>query len=286
MKILVTGKNGQLGHDVIHELASRHIAYVGADVEEFDITDENATWAFINECKPTHVIHCAAYTAVDKAEAEADLCQKINVNGTEHIARACRQLGCKMMYISTDYVFPGTGNEPYEVNDTKGPETVYGQTKLDGELAAQRLVQELFIVRVSWVFGVNGHNFVKTMLRLGNEREEVSVVTDQIGSPTYTCDLAKLLCDMIVTDKYGVYHATNEGTCSWAEFTEEIFRLAGYDCNVKHIPSDAYSAAAKRPMNSRMSKASLDAAGFRRLPAWQDALERYIDTLSSLDIHQ
>lgn len=276
MKILVTGVKGQLGYDVMKVLAERKIEAVGADIEEFDITDLDATRRFITKHRPDAVIHCSAYTAVDKAEENKDLCRKVNAEGPRNIATVCKEIGAKMVYISTDYVFPGTGERFYEVDDPTGPLSEYGKTKLDGELAVKELLTRYFIVRISWVFGVNGNNFVKTMLRLGKERSEINVVCDQIGSPTYTADLAPLLCDMVVTDKYGTYHATNEGVCSWAEFTQEIFRLAGYNTKVNPISSSQYPTKAVRPLNSRMSKSELDRQGFKRLPRWQDALRRYL----------
>lgn len=279
MKVLVTGVNGQLGYDVIRELKLRHIDCVGAGRIEFDITNFEATDKFIKNYKPDVVIHCSAYTAVDKAEDEPELCRKVNVNGTENIAKVCKAIDAKMIYISTDYVFPGTGENFYDVNDKTAPLGVYGQTKLEGENAVKVILEKYFIVRISWVFGINGNNFVKTMLRLGKEREEINVVADQIGSPTYTDDVAKLLCNMTVSDKYGTYHATNEGICSWAELTEEIFRQASYSTKVNHIPSSAYPTKAMRPLNSRMSKVCLDNAGFNRLPSWQNAVQRYLEKL-------
>lgn len=279
MKILVTGVKGQLGYDVMKVLAERKIEAVGADIEEFDITDLDTTRRFITKHRPDAVIHCSAYTAVDKAEENKDLCRKVNAEGPRNIATVCKEIGAKMVYISTDYVFPGTGDRFYEVDDPTGPLSEYGKTKLDGELAVKELLTRYFIVRISWVFGVNGNNFVKTMLRLGKERSEINVVCDQIGSPTYTADLAPLLCDMVVTDKYGTYHATNEGVCSWAEFTQEIFRLAGYNTKVNPIPSSQYPTKAVRPLNSRMSKSELDRQGFKRLPEWQDAVERYVNLM-------
>lgn len=276
MKVLVTGVNGQLGYDVIRELKLRHYDCIGAGRTEFDITDFEAADKFIKNYKPDVVIHCSAYTAVDKAEDEPELCRKVNVNGTANIAKACKAIDAKMIYISTDYVFPGAGENFYEVNDKTAPLGVYGQAKLEGELAVKAILEKYFIVRISWVFGINGNNFVKTMLRLGKEREEINVVADQIGSPTYTVDLAKLLCDMAVSDKYGTYHATNEGICSWAEFTEEIFRQAGYSTKVNHIPSSAYLTKAMRPLNSRLSKASLDFGSFTRMPSWKNAVQRYL----------
>ena len=276
MKILVTGVKGQLGYDVVKVLEERNIECLGVDIDDFDITDADATSGYIRKYAPNAVIHCSAYTAVDKAEDELELCRKVNVDGPRNIAAVCKEIGAKMIYISTDYVFPGIGDKPYEADDPTGPLGAYGHTKLDGELAVKEKLSRFFIVRISWVFGINGNNFVKTMLRLGKERKEINVVCDQIGSPTYTADLAPLLCDMVVTEKYGTYHATNEGYCSWAEFTEEIFKLAGYSTKVIPIPTSEYPTKAKRPFNSRMSKKSLDIAEIKRLPSWQDALSRFI----------
>jgi len=276
MKILVTGVTGQLGYDVVKELNKRHVECVGVGRKEFDITDATATRTFIVGYRPDVVIHCSAYTAVDKAEDEPALCHAVNVNGTENIAKACREIDAKMVYISTDYVFPGTGGKFYEVDDATGPTNVYGKTKLLGEKAVQSILHKYFIVRISWVFGKNGKNFVKTMLRLGKEKQELTVVADQIGSPTYTADLAPLLCDLVLTDKYGVYHVTNEGICSWAEFAVEIMAQAGLHCVIKPIPSCAYPTKATRPLNSRLSKEKLVKAGFHRMPVWQDALHRYL----------
>ena len=229
MKVLVTGVKGQLGHDVMNELALRGIEGIGVDVEEMDITDRTACETVISQEKPDAVIHCAAYTAVDAAEDNLELCRKINAEGTRNIARVCKAMDIKMMYISTDYVFNGGGQRPWEPDDHREPLNVYGLTKYEGEIAVEQNIQKYFIVRIAWVFGVNGKNFIKTMLRLGKEKGAVSVVDDQIGSPTYTYDLARLLVDMIQTDKYGRYHATNEGLCSWYEFAREIFRQAGMD---------------------------------------------------------
>ena len=276
VKILVTGANGQLGYDVCRELTKREIEHLGVDLADFDITDAQAAEQFITNYGPDAVIHCSAYTAVDKAEDEAELCYKVNAEGTRHIAQVCRAIDAKMMYISTDYVYPGVGSEPYAVGDPTGPLSVYGKSKLQGEQYVQALVDKHFIVRTAWVFGEHGNNFVKTMLKLGKEREEISVVADQIGSPTYTADLAVLLCDMIVTDKYGIYHGTNQGYCSWAEFTEEIFKTAGYTTKVKHITSDQYPTKAIRPKNSRMCKKLLSIQGFERLPHWTDAVARFV----------
>ena len=278
MKVLVTGVKGQLGHDVVNELEKRgHIA-IGVDIDEMDITDAASVEHVIKDAAPDAVIHCAAYTAVDAAEDNEDLCRRVNADGTANIARVCKELDCKLMYISTDYVFNGQGTRPWEPDDERQPLNVYGQTKYEGELAVEQLAK-YFIVRIAWVFGVNGKNFIKTMLNLGKTRDTLTVVCDQIGSPTYTYDLARLLVDMIETDRYGRYHATNEGLCSWHEFAVEIFRQAGMNVNVLPVTSDQYPAKAKRPANSRMDKSKLDAAGFERLPSWQDALGRYLKEL-------
>ena len=280
MKVLVTGVKGQLGHDVMNELALRGIEGIGVDVEEMDITDRTACETVIFREKPDAVIHCAAYTAVDAAEDNLELCRKINAEGTRNIARVCKAMDIKMMYISTDYVFNGGGQRPWEPDDHREPLNVYGLTKYEGEIAVEQNIQKYFIVRIAWVFGVNGRNFIKTMLRLGKEKGAVSVVNDQIGSPTYTYDLARLLADMIQTDRYGRYHATNEGLCSWYEFACEIFRQAGMDeVKVTPVDSDGFPAKAKRPSNSRMSKEKLTENGFERLPSWQDALGRYLKAL-------
>ena len=276
MKVLVTGVGGQLGYDVIKELTRRKIECIGADLKEFDITDYDAAHGFITAYRPDAVIHCSAYTAVDKAEDEPELCRQVNALGTENIAKICKEIDAKMVYISTDYVFPGSGEEFYEEDSITGPQNIYGQTKLEGELAVGRILDKYFIVRISWVFGINGNNFIKTMLKLGQERSELNVVADQFGSPTYTADLSPLLCDMVLTGKYGKYHATNEGICSWAEFAEEIFKQAGVTCKVNHISSVDYPTRAARPKNSRMSKQSLYEAGFKILPIWQEAVKRYL----------
>lgn len=283
MKILVTGVGGQLGYDVCKVLDARRIENKGVDLVDFDITDAAATREYILSYHPDAVIHCSAWTAVDKAEDELDAVRAVNTEGPRNIAAACKEINAKMLYLSTDYVFPGTGDRFYEPEDPTGPLGAYGATKLAGELAVQELLDRYFIVRISWVFGKNGNNFVKTMLRLSETKSEVNVVCDQIGSPTYTADLAPLLCDMIMTDKYGTYHATNEGICSWAEFAEEIFRLAGKQVKVNYIPTSAYPTRAVRPLNSRMSKDKLEQAGFARLPHWKDALKRY---LTELEIDQ
>ncbi|MBS5115395.1 MAG: dTDP-4-dehydrorhamnose reductase [Erysipelotrichaceae bacterium] len=276
MKVLVTGVKGQLGYDVVKECEKRNIEAIGVDVEEMDITDASKVEEVIKSSNVDAVIHCAAWTAVDKAEDEVELCTKVNVEGTRNIAKVCKELSIKMMYISTDYVFDGQGEQLWNEYDQRNPLNVYGKTKCEGEMAVEELVEKRFIVRIAWVFGVNGNNFIKTMLRLGKERGSVSVVSDQIGSPTYTYDLARLLVDMIETDKYGIYHATNEGLCSWYEFACEIFKQANLEVEVTPVNSSQFPTKAKRPFNSRMSKTELDKNGFKRLPTWQDALSRYL----------
>lgn len=287
LKFLVTGVKGQLGYDVVNELNKRGYEAVGVDIEEMDITDSQSVEAVITEVNPDTVIHCAAWTAVDLAEDE-DKQEKVylvNAVGTENIAKMCKKLDCKMIYISTDYVFDGQGTRPWEPDDERNPISVYGQTKCEGELAVEKWLEKYFIVRIAWVFGINGNNFIKTMLNLGKTRDKLTVVDDQIGSPTYTYDLAKLLVDMAETEKYGRYHATNEGFCSWYEFACEIFRQACEinsvykNVEVSPVSSDKYPSKAKRPSNSRMSKDKLVENGFNKLPQWQDALKRYLGEL-------
>lgn len=279
MKVLVTGVKGQLGYDVVNELEKRKIEAVGVDVEEMDITDEAAVRRVILGAAPDAVIHCAAYTAVDAAEDNEEMCRRVNADGTRYIAGVCKELDIKMLYISTDYVFDGQGTRPWEPDDERNPLSVYGQTKYEGELAVQDALEKYFIVRIAWVFGLNGKNFVKTMLRLAETNRQITVVNDQYGSPTYTFDLARLLADMVVTDKYGIYHATNEGICTWYEFACEIMKDAGADTEILPVSSSEYPAKAKRPENSRMNKDKLEANGFKRLPPWQDALARYLTQL-------
>ena len=276
MRILVTGANGQLGYDIVKELQKQNIECYGATRQDFDIVDFEATKKFITNYMPDAVIHCAAYTAVDKAEDEQGLCYLVNASATENIAEICRKINAKMLYISTDYVFDGTKDGFYEVDDKPNPINVYGKTKLLGEQAVQRILDKYFIVRISWVVGEHGNNFIKTMLRLGKERKEISVVADQYGSPTYTADLAPLLVEMIQTEKYGVYHVTNEGVCTWAEFAEEIFKIVGMDVKVKYIATTEYKTMAKRPLNSRLSKKSLVINHFKTLENWQNAVKNYV----------
>ena len=276
MKVLVTGVKGQLGYDVVNELEKRGHEAVGVDIQEMDITDAESVKNVIGEAAPDAVIHCAAYTAVDAAEDNVEICRKVNADGTQYIANMCKTLDIPMIYISTDYVFDGQGERPWLPEDDRAPLNVYGQTKYEGELAVQNTLDKYFIVRIAWVFGVNGKNFIKTMLNLGKTRDKLTVVNDQFGSPTYTYDLARLLVDMIQTDKYGIYHATNEGICTWYEFACEIFKQAGLKVEVAPVTADQYPAKAKRPSNSRMSKDKLEENGFERLPSWQDALGRYL----------
>lgn len=282
MKLLVTGYKGQLGFDVVNEAISRGIEAVGVDIEEMDITNANQVKTVIKNGNYDAIVHCAAWTAVDKAE-DPELLEtvtRVNVEGTENIANVCKELDIPMMYFSTDYVFDGQGDTPWDEYSDRKPLNVYGQTKYEGELAVEKL-QKHFIIRIAWVFGVNGNNFIKTMLRLGKERGAVSVVNDQIGNPTYTYDLAKLVVDMIQTDRYGTYHATNSGDfISWYDFACEIFKQAELEVEVTPVDSNTFPAAAKRPNNSRMNQTELDKNGFDRLPSWQDALSRYLKEIN------
>ena len=291
MKVFVTGVGGQLGHDVMDEIAKRGYEGIGSDILEsidtkypyvqLDITNAEAVKKVISDIKPDVVIHCAAWTAVDAAEDEENRpkVNAINVDGTQNIADACKKLNCKMIYISTDYVFDGQGTEPWKP-DCKdyAPQNVYGQSKLDGELAVANTLEKYFIVRIAWVFGVNGKNFIKTMINVGKTHDEVRVVSDQIGTPTYTFDLSRLLVDMAETEKYGYYHATNEGGyISWYDFTVEIYKQAGMSTKVTPVTTAEYGLSkAVRPFNSRLDKSKLVENGFKPLPAWQDALSRFL----------
>lgn len=279
MKLLVTGYKGQLGFDVVNEAHSRGIEAVGVDIDEMDITNAQQVNDVIKAGNYDAVVHCAAWTAVDKAEEPEllDTVRAVNATGTQNIVNVCKELDIPVMYFSTDYVFNGQGTTPWNEYDERHPLNVYGQTKYEGELAVEAYPKH-FIIRIAWVFGKNGNNFIKTMLRLGKERGAVSVVNDQIGNPTYTFDLAKLVVDMIQTDKYGIYHATNSGDfISWYDFACEIFKQAGMnDVKVTPVDSNAFPAKAERPKNSRMNQTELDKNGFNRLPAWQDALSRYL----------
>ena len=284
MNVLVTGVKGQLGYDVVNELKKRGHEAIGVDIADMDITDGAAVDKVITEVNPDAVIHCAAWTAVDAAEDEnnSPKGRAVNADGTRNIAKVCKKLGCKMMYISTDYVFDGQGTKPWQPDckDYK-PLNVYGQTKLEGELAVSELLEKYFIVRIAWVFGLNGKNFIKTMLSVGKTHDTVRVVNDQIGTPTYTYDLARLLVDMIETEKYGYYHATNEGGyISWYDFTLEIYRQAGYTTKVIPVTTEEYGLSkARRPYNSRLDKSKLVENGFKPLPDWKDALRRFLEKL-------
>jgi len=299
MKVFVTGVGGQLGHDVMNELSKRGYTGIGSDIhpvysgvadgsavtgmpyEQLDITDAAMVRSVLERVRPDVVIHCAAWTAVDLAEDEdkQETVRAINAGGTRNIAGVCKTLNCKMVYISTDYVFDGQGEAPWQP-DCKAykPMNVYGQTKLEGELAVAEMLEKYFIVRIAWVFGLNGNNFIKTMLNIGKKYDTLRVVNDQIGTPTYTLDLSRLLVDMIETDKYGYYHATNEGGyISWYDFACEIFRQAGYSTNVVPVTTAEYGLSkAARPFNSRLDKSKLTQNGFTPLPTWQDALQRYL----------
>ena len=268
MRVLVTGVKGQLGHDVVNEMEKRGLTPIGVDLAEMDITDKEACDRVITEANVDAVIHCAAYTAVDAAEDNVDVCMKVNAGGTRNIAEVCKKLGIKMMYISTDYVFDGQGTRPWEPDDpVVEPLNVYGQSKYEGEVAVEKYAPKHYIVRIAWVFGLNGKNFIKTMINLGKTHDTLTVVNDQIGTPTYTYDLARLLVDMLEKEEYGKYHATNEGGyISWYDFAKEIFAQAGMDVKVLPVSSAEYPAKAKRPSNSRMEKKKLDEHGFTRLP--------------------
>ena len=281
MKILITGSRGQLGFDLLRVGANRSLALCGVDRDTLDITKAQAVQKFVNEQQPDAIIHCAAYTAVDHAEVDRKTCWEVNVDGTKYLAQAARSVGAKFMYISTDYVFDGEGVTPFLETASPNPIGYYGMTKHEGEKVVQSTLADWFIVRISWVFGINGHNFVKTMLNLATTRDSVNVVADQIGSPTYTFDLANLLLEMIQTDKFGIYHATNAGFVSWQGFATEVFQQAGKRITVNGISTAEYETKAPRPKNSQMSKQKLIDAGFTPLPAWQDAVSRYLKELSN-----
>ena len=281
MRVLVTGVKGQLGYDVVKELEKRGYVGIGVDVEEMDITDPAAVDKVIKESNVDKVVHCAAWTAVDLAEEKEDICRKVNANGTENIAKVCKELDIPMIYFSTDYVFDGQGTRPWQPDDpVVKPLNVYGQTKYEGEQAVEKYLDKYYIVRIAWVFGINGKNFIKTMLNLGKTRDTLTIVSDQIGTPTYTYDLAKLVVDMCEKEEYGKYHVTNEGGyISWADFAKEIFAQAGMNVNVIPVTTAEYGAKAIRPFNSRLEKGKLTEHGFDRLPTWQDALARYLKAL-------
>ena len=279
MSIMVTGANGQLGYEVCAALAARAIPVSGVDYQMLDIVDTVQVDRVFAELKPDGVIHCAAMTAVDQAESDPLRCREVNVLGTKNLARACVRTQSKMILISSDYVFNGEGLTPYETDTLPNPLNVYGKSKMDAEAVVQEILNRFFIIRTSWLFGAHGKNFVTTMLKLGRSKPDIRVVADQVGSPTYAKDLAGLLCDIIQTEKYGIYHATNEGFCSWFTFAEAIMCEAGISCRVSPVETAQYATPAKRPLNSRLSKRSLADAGFRRLPDWQDALHRYYEEI-------
>jgi dTDP-4-dehydrorhamnose reductase len=279
MKILVTGYTGQLGYDVVREGLNYGFEMVGVGSKDLEITNEHAVMKFVQEIQPDAIIHCAAYTAVDRAEDDKENCWNVNVEGTKNLAAAAKEVNAKFMYISTDYVFNGEGEYPFVEKDEPSPIGYYGITKWEGEKVVQSLLKEWFIVRISWVFGLNGNNFVKTMLRLAETRNVLNVVGDQVGSPTNTFDLSRLLLDMIQTDQYGIYHATNEGFCSWSDFAKEIFRLADKNVQVHSISTEEYPTRAVRPKNSRMSKQKLMDKGFKPLPRWENSLAEFIRQL-------
>ncbi len=294
MKVFVTGVGGQLGYDVVNELIARGYEAVGSDILDsdstenyvkLDITDEDAVKSALLEIKPDAVVHCAAWTAVDAAEDEENKAKvfAINARGTENIAKVCKELDCKMIYISTDYVFDGQGETPWDADCRDyAPLSVYGKSKLEGEKAVSSILDKYFIVRIAWVFGLNGNNFIKTMLKVGAKYDTVRVVCDQIGTPTYTLDLSRLLVDMLETEEYGYYHATNEGGfISWYDFTCEIFRMAGYSTKIVPVTTEEYGISkAARPFNSRLDKSKLVKNGFKPLPTWQDALSRYLKEIN------
>ncbi len=279
MKVLVTGYGGQLGWDVVRELEKRGIPCRGVDVEDFDLTDGESVMTCVCAYRPDVIVHCAAYTAVDKAESEPEICANVNGMGTMNMVRAALEVGAKLVYISTDYVFPGGGDAPWREDSEYGPKNVYGQTKMQGEIAVRSMMTRFFLLRTSWVFGLHGHNFVKTMLRLGEEKKELRVVNDQVGSPTYTRDLARVICDMIPTDKYGIYHVRNEGYISWAQFAEMIMAARNLPCRIIPVLTAEYDTPAVRPLNSRLSAKKLEAAGFQPMPGVEDALNRYMQEL-------
>ena len=280
IRVLVTGANGQLGHDLVNRLNKLGIENIGVDIDDFDIADSKETEKFIINYKPDVVLHCAAYTAVDKAEDDKENCYSINVKGTKNIAESCKKLDAKMVYISTDYIFDGKGEEAHLEYKLANPVNFYGYSKEQGENVVRDILEKHYIVRTSWLYGKNGNNFVKTMLKLAESKNELNVISDQIGAPTYSPDLAVLICDMIQTTKYGTYHGVNEGYCSWYDFAIDIFKKANIKIKVNPISSSEYPTKATRPLNSRLSKNELDKNGFKRLPKWDDALSRYFIELN------
>ena len=279
MKVLVTGYAGQLGWDTVRQLEARGIECRGVDMQDFDLTDSEAVKACVQAYRPTAIVHCAAYTNVDKAESQPEICAAVNGMGTVNLVRAALSVGAKLLFISTDYVFPGTGDQPYQIDDRYGPQNVYGMSKVQGEDAVRSLMTDYFILRISWLFGKHGHNFVRTMLRLGAEKKEIRVVNDQIGSPTYSRDVARVICDLLPTDKYGIYHVRNEGFMSWYDFAKMIMSKTGLSCRVVPVPSAEYPTPARRPLNSRLDGSRLAEAGIEPMPSVESALDRFLEEI-------
>ncbi|MGX7108528.1 dTDP-4-dehydrorhamnose reductase [Facklamia miroungae] len=276
IKFLVTGATGQLGHDVISILKERNFNVIAPTLEEFDLTERNLVKEYIKKEKPDVIVHCAAYTSVDNAEDKKDLCYSVNVDGTRFLAEAARNINAKVVYISTDYVFDGSGEKPHSEDEKTNPINYYGYTKEQGEKIVKEMLEKYFIVRTSWLYGINGNNFVTTMLRMAKTKSEIDVVHDQIGSPTYTKDLANFIVDLVQTNNYGTYHGVNEGNCSWYEFAQSIYKNYGFDIVVNGISTEDYATKAKRPLNSRLSKENTDKARIKRLPHWEDGLKRFL----------
>lgn len=281
IKVLVTGAKGQLGHDVLGSLDSLGIENLGIDISDLDLTDKQQVQDYIRNYNPDVIVHCAAYTAVDKAEDEKEICYAVNAEGTRNLAEAAKAANSKLVYISTDYVFSGEGEVPHKEGETTNPVNYYGYTKEQGEKAITELLERYFIIRTSWVYGLHGNNFVNTMLKIAATKDELNVVSDQIGAPTYTKDLAQFITDLIQTNQYGIYHGVNEGYCSWYDFAKAIFEKSNIDIKVNPIPSSDYITKAKRPLNSRMSKVNIDKIGLKRFPDWEDALDRYLDEMKA-----
>jgi dTDP-4-dehydrorhamnose reductase/dTDP-4-dehydrorhamnose 3,5-epimerase len=281
LKFMVTGVSGQLGHDVMTQLKEMHLDVIAPRRDEFNLTNNNQVKNYIIKEKPDVIIHCAAYTAVDKAEEQKDLCYSVNVEGTRAVAEAAKEINAKVVYVSTDYVFDGKGSQPHPEDKQTNPVNYYGCTKEQGEKIVRELIDKHFVVRTSWVYGLNGNNFVKTMLKLAESRDEIKVVSDQMGAPTYTKDLADFIVNLVQTNNYGTYHGVNEGYCSWYEFAKLIFIKYGINMKVNPISTEDYPTMAKRPLNSRLAKENTTKAGLDRLPQWEDALTRFIEELKS-----
>lgn len=277
LKFMITGVAGQLGHDVMMQLKKMDLEVIAPRRDEFDLTNKDQVKKYIIKEKPDVIIHCAAYTAVDKAEDEKDLCYSVNVEGTRAVAEAAKEINAKVVYVSTDYVFDGLGEAPHSEDKITKPINYYGYTKEQGEIIIRELLYNYFIIRTSWVYGSNGNNFVKTMLKLSEIKKEIKVVSDQVGAPTYTKDLAEFILNLVETNQYGTYHGVNEGFCSWYEFAESIFKKSGIEIKVNPISTEEYPTRAKRPLNSRLSKANTDKAGVNRMPHWEDALNRFLN---------